>query len=64
MKIKKLINQIKPPCPRCPYTLGLVHTVKNPCPECKENGYQVFGRFKAQASGGYVDIQDDGKRTD
>ena len=49
MEKKNLIYQIKSPCPKCPYTLGLVHTVKNPCPECKENGYQTFERFKCQA---------------
>lgn len=52
LNTKKLINQLKPPCPKCPYTLGLVHTtVKSPCPECKDNGYQIFERFKRIASG-------------
>ena len=54
MTIKKLIYQIKPPCPKCPYTLELVHTVKNPCPECKANDYQTFERTKRRASGGYI----------
>ena len=38
MKIKELIYRVKPPCPECPYTLGLVHTFANPCPKCRENG--------------------------
>lgn len=57
MKTKKLIYLIKPPCSKCPYTLGLVHSVKNPCPECKENGYQTYERFKRIASGKSVDFQ-------
>lgn len=56
MKTKKLIYQFKPPCPQCPYTLGMVHTVENPCPECKENSYQTYERFKRLASGGDVDF--------
>lgn len=46
MKIKELICHIKSPCPKCPYTLGLVHTLVNPCPECRVNGYQMFERFQ------------------
>lgn len=61
MKINKLIYQIKPPCPKCPYTLGLIHTVKNPCPECKENGYQTFEQFKKMKSGESVDFLNEGK---
>ena len=49
--MKELIYQVKPPCAKCPYKLGLVHTVVNPCPECKENGYQSFERFQKQALG-------------
>ena len=60
MKIKKLIYQIKPPCPKCPYTLGLVRTVKDPCSECKANGYQSFERFKRIAPGKTVDFQNGG----
>lgn len=56
MKLMKLVYQIKPPCSKCPYTLGQVHTVKNPCPECKENGYQTFERFKKQAEGKSADV--------
>lgn len=61
MNIKKLVYQIKPPCPKCPYTLGLVHTVKNPCPECKANGYQTFERFKRIASKEPMSLLDEGK---
>ena len=46
MNMKKLVYQLKPPCPKCPYTLGLVHTLVNPCPQCKANGYQTFERFQ------------------
>lgn len=46
MNMKKLIYQIKPPCPRCPYTLGLVHTFSNPCPQCKANGYRTYEEFR------------------
>lgn len=49
--MKQLIHQIKPPCDKCPYKLGLVHTVVNPCPQCKANGYQTFERFQKQALG-------------
>lgn len=41
----KLIYKIKPPCPKCPYTLGQVHTLTNPCPGCRLNGYQMYERF-------------------
>lgn len=51
MKIKKLIYQIKPPCPECPYTLGLVHTFANPCPQCRSYGYRTFERFKKEVAG-------------
>ena len=44
-KIKELIYRIKPPCPECPYKLGLVHTLANPCPACRDNGYRTFERF-------------------
>lgn len=37
--------QPTPPCPQCPYKLGLVHTVDNPCPQCRKHGYQTFERF-------------------
>ena len=51
MKILRLIYRVKPPCPKCPYTLGQVHTLRNPCPECKENGYQMYERFLRERSG-------------
>lgn len=44
--MKKLIHQLKPPCPKCPYTLGQVHTLANPCPSCKESGYRMFEQFQ------------------
>jgi predicted Zn-ribbon and HTH transcriptional regulator len=34
--------RIKPPCPKCPYTLGQVQFVRNPCPECKANNYEMY----------------------
>lgn len=46
MKKKRLIYQIKPPCPECPYTLGLVYTFVNPCPACRANGYKTYERFQ------------------
>lgn len=46
MNMKRILQQIKPPCSKCPYKLGLVHTVVNPCPQCRENGYQMFERFQ------------------
>jgi len=42
MSIKKLIYLFKPPCPKCPYTLGHVKFVYNPCPSCKLDGYQMY----------------------
>ncbi len=45
----KLIYHIKPPCPKCPYTLGQIRTVANPCPQCKGNGYKSFEQFRKQA---------------
>lgn len=52
MNMKDLLHQIKPPCDKCPYKLGLVQTVINPCPQCKANGYQMFERFQRELSGG------------
>lgn len=46
--MKNLIYSLKPPCPQCPYKLGLVQTLANPCPQCRENGYQMYTRFKKQ----------------
>jgi len=38
----KLINKIKPPCPKCPYTLEQVQFVQSPCLMCKANNYQTY----------------------
>lgn len=51
MRLKELIHWDKPPCPRCPYTLGLVHTLVNPCPQCRENGYKTFEQFQSRIFG-------------
>jgi len=53
LKLNDLFHQIKPPCDKCPYKLGLVQTLTNPCPQCKENGSQTFERLQQQASGDY-----------
>ncbi len=45
MNMKNLIQNISPPCTKCPYKLGLVHMLVNPCPQCKQNGYQAYERF-------------------
>ncbi len=45
MKLKKLINRIKPPCVKCPYKLGMIQTTINPCPQCRQNGYDSYERF-------------------
>lgn len=54
LNIKKLPYEIKPPCPQCPYTLGMVHTLINPCLQCKAAGYQMFERFQKELSGKYL----------
>lgn len=38
-------KQLKAPCSKCPYKLGLVKTLVNPCPECRLNGYQSYKQF-------------------
>ena len=43
--LMRLLNKFIPPCPECPYTLGLVRTLANPCPDCRENGYATYERF-------------------
>lgn len=53
--MRKLLYKIKPPCPKCPYTLGHVHTLRNPCPECRLNGYRMYERFLKGQSGNYQD---------
>ena len=40
--IRKLADKLKPPCPKCPYTLGHVQFVKDPCFMCKLNDYNVY----------------------
>jgi predicted Zn-ribbon and HTH transcriptional regulator len=51
MDAQKILHAIKPPCPKCPYTLGLVKFVTSPCPSCKMDNYQTYhllaeGRYK------------------
>ena len=45
MNIKKLVYMFKPPCPKCPYTLGYVKCVDNPCFWCKRNNYETYHRL-------------------
>jgi len=47
MNLKTLFYLLKPPCPKCPYTLGLVVCITNPCPQCKTNSYKTFHIFKS-----------------
>ena len=42
MNMKKLVYMFKPPCPKCPYTLGYVKCVVSPCPECMLNNYETY----------------------
>ncbi|MDE5575953.1 MAG: hypothetical protein K2J11_01025 [Oscillospiraceae bacterium] len=35
-----------PPCPECPYKLGLVETFENPCLQCGLDDYITFEAFK------------------
>ena len=51
MSMKDSLYQVKPPCDKCPYKLGLVRTVVNPCPQCKANGYKTYERFTKELSG-------------
>ena len=51
MSMKDSLYQVKPPCDKCPYKLGLVRTVANPCPQCKANGYKTYERFTMELSG-------------
>lgn len=41
--LKKLFQ--KPPCAKCPYTLGQVRTLVNPCPGCERDGYSMYEVF-------------------
>lgn len=43
-----VVMNIIPPCPQCPYKLGLIQTLKNPCPQCKLEGYKSYDMFKSQ----------------
>lgn len=54
MKLKKLINRIKPPCAKCPYKLGLVTTPVNPCPQCELNNYSSYEQFLKQSCHGGI----------
>jgi len=44
MNMKKLVYMFKPPCPKCPYTLGYVKCVVSPCHQCKLNNYETYHR--------------------
>ena len=53
--IRKLFHRDKPPCAKCPYTLGQVEFVRDPCPECKANNYATYhtlvdGRHKENSN--------------
>ena len=51
MNSQKRFSRLKPPCPKCPYTLGQVKTLTNPCPQCKLNGYSMYEQFMKQMPG-------------
>lgn len=51
MKLKKAAYRLKPPCAKCPYTLGLIHTLVNPCPQCRETNYQAYERYQKMSQG-------------
>lgn len=44
----KIIDPLlkKPPCAKCPYTLGQVHMLTSPCPLCKLDGYKTYERLQ------------------
>ena len=46
MKLQQLLYKLRPPCPHCPYQLGLIKTTINPCPQCKLNHYQSYTTFE------------------
>lgn len=51
MIIINSMNMVKPPCPKCPYALGMIEFIDNPCPVCKLNNYETYnliveGRYK------------------
>ena len=45
MGLKKIFGAIKPPCPKCPYTLGKAAFVRDPCPECRRDAYAMYYRL-------------------
>ena len=51
LSLKGLLPKKEPPCPKCPYRLGLVHTPVNPCRECKLDNYRMFEQFQKRVSG-------------
>lgn len=58
MKLKQLLYRLIPPCPECPYKLGLATFVKNPCPECKANNYATYERLITDKyKGGYANFK-------
>ena len=59
MKTKNLSYKIKPPCPRCPYKLGLVHALVNPCSACRADGYRTFERLQRELMKGPGDAAED-----
>jgi len=55
MKIMKTIENVKrsifPPCPKCPYTLGLVKCDPvSPCKMCKLDNYSTYDSLVEQAN--------------
>lgn len=46
MNIEKLVYKLRPPCPKCPYTLGQIYLIKSPCPMCKLDGYKTYERLR------------------
>ena len=46
LRIAKLLSKRNPPCPSCPYKLGIIRTPVNPCPQCEQNGYKTYEHFK------------------
>ena len=50
MQKSSILHPVKPPCPRCPYKLGLVHMAVCPCPQCKSNGYQMYEQLQKRTA--------------
>lgn len=55
MNLKEWVHRSKPPCPQCPYRLGMVETLKNPCPACKQNGLEMFEVFQRRTTANWKD---------